>query len=80
MEDVALSTKKEVQCLKWDLKGHPSRNLEDSAESNVDYGCPAQADSEENKGGDWAREHSFDILVKNVDAFATYPKNLLRIH
>lgn len=37
-----LWTREVVECCKWGLTGHPSRNLDDShAESTVDYGGPA---------------------------------------
>lgn len=37
-----------IECYKWGLRNHPSRNMEDSsAESKMDCGGPAQEVSEE---------------------------------
>ena len=54
--------------------GHASRNMED-AESSVNYGAPAQEVSEKNII-QWCRDHSCDILSKNVIDFCPCPKNL----
>lgn len=59
------------------LNGCYSRCLEDSsAESNVDYGGPAQEVSEGNNISNWARDHSCDTLAKSVTEFCPCPKGL----
>lgn len=59
------------------LNGCYSRCLEDSsAESNVDYGGPAQEVSEGNNISNWARDHSCDTLAKSVTEFCPCPKSL----
>ena len=53
--------KKAVECFKWGLVGHPSRNIEDTgAEGELNSGGLAQEVSKN------FRNHSCDILVKNV--------------
>lgn len=44
MED--LGTRKAVGSFKWGWKGHICRRMEDSAESNLNSGAPAQEPSE----------------------------------
>ena len=42
---------------------------------NVDYDSPAQEISEEKNISKWPRDHSYDILAKNVAALCTCLKN-----
>jgi len=60
--------RKVVECFNWGL--NTSKSVEDSgALSNVDYDGPAQDVSEEKNISRWSKDHSCDILVKNVAAF-----------
>jgi len=57
-----------------DLIGHPSRIWDSScAETGADYGVPAQNVAEGTNLSSCARDHSCDILVKNVAASALLP-------
>lgn len=48
-----------VECFKWDLMGHPSRNVEDLvAESDLNSADLAQEGSEKKKFSVWPR-HCF---------------------
>lgn len=59
-----LWTKKAVECCKWGLMGHSSRNMEDSrAESNLDYGGSAQEISEGIEINKCPEDHSYDIFL-----------------
>lgn len=50
--------------------GHPRRSMEsDSAKSNVNSRGPAQEASKGNNISNWDRDHSCEILAKNVAAF-----------
>lgn len=67
-KNLGLWTKKVVKHCKRILMGHLSRSLEDNAESNVACGGSALVVSEENNISSWVRNHSCDVLVKNVAA------------
>ena len=55
---------------------YPNRNIEDKGgEGDLNWGDLAQEVSEENTSM-WLRDHSCDILLKNVAAFCPCPKNL----
>lgn len=56
--------------------GHPSKNIEESAKVGLNYKVPAQV-SEEKIISKCPRDHSCDVLAKNVAAFCPFPKNLL---
>jgi hypothetical protein len=59
---------------------HSSRSLEDSStENNVNSGGLAQEVSEGNFISNVVKDHSCDILAKNVTAFCSCPKNLTRV-
>ena len=64
---------KAVECFKWGLVSHSSRNLEEiGAECDLNSGDLAQKISEEKKVSDvsaWPRDYFCDILVKNVAIF-----------
>lgn len=61
---------------KWGLIGHTGRDVENSAtESNLGYGGPAQEGSEKTISK-CPRDCSCDILLKNMNAFCSCPKNL----
>ena len=64
--------RKVVECFKWGLMGHPSRNMEDISRSAGELNCEvlAQAVSEEKNFSMLPRDHSCDILVKNGTGFA----------
>jgi hypothetical protein len=48
---------------------HSTRSLKyNTAESNVDCQCLAQKVLERNNFSNWARDHSYDILAKNMVA------------
>ena len=54
---------KATECFKWDLTGHPSRNMEDiGAEGDLNSG-----------------DHSYEVLVKNVAAFCPCTRVCLRL-
>lgn len=56
--------------------GQPCMSLEDtSAESNIDYGGPAQEGLE--GISTWARDYAYDTLANNVAASPLCPKDLL---
>lgn len=46
--------------------------MEDNAEGDRNCGCPAQEVSDRKS----TRDHSVDVLVKNVAGFCPYLKNL----
>jgi hypothetical protein len=61
---------KAVECFKWGLMGHPSRNMEDFVTvSDLNYVVLAQEVSEEKNFRLWHRDCFCGILVKNVVAF-----------
>ena len=61
-----------MECFKWGLTGHPSRNMEEFiAESDLICADLAQEVSVENNFSMWPRDCFCGILVKNVAAF--YP-------
>ena len=66
-----------MECFKWDLRGHPTRNMEDIVDEG-DLNCKAltQDVSEEKNFSIWPRECSCNILVKNVAAFCSCLKIL----
>ena len=49
--------------------GHPSRSLEDGAESNMELEGPVQGVLGEENISNGAREHTCDILAKNAAVF-----------
>ena len=62
-----------MECFKQGTLGNTTRNIEDSGtESNVDYDSPAQEVSENIIT--WPRDHSCEILAKNVAVFAFFRK------
>jgi hypothetical protein len=62
---------KVLECFKWGLMGHPSRNKEDFvAKSNLNCAYLAQEVSEEKNFSMWHRDCFCGILVKNVAALA----------
>ena len=50
------------------------------AEDNLNYGGPHQEVSEENNNNKWPRDHSCDILVKNVIISSLSRKICLRLN
>jgi hypothetical protein len=64
---------KAVECFKWGLMGHPSRNMEDFV-SESDLNCGEV--SEEKNFNMWTRDWSCNTLVKNVAAFCPFLKRL----
>ena len=65
-----------MECFKWGLMGHPSRNMEDFvAGSNLNCVDLAQEISKENFRM-WQRDWFCGILVKNVATFCPCLSNL----
>jgi len=62
---------KAVECSKWGLMGHLSRNMED-----LNYESLAQDVSEYKNFGMLPGDHSYTVLVKNVAAFCPCLKSL----
>jgi hypothetical protein len=61
-----------MECFKWGLTGHPSRNMEEFiAESDLICADLAQEVSVENNFSMWPTDCFYGILVKDVAAF--YP-------
>ena len=61
---------KAVECFKWGLMGHPSRNMEDFvAGSNLNCVDLAQEISKEKNFRMWHKDCFCGILVKNVATF-----------
>lgn len=64
-----------VECCKCGLMGRPSRSLERCADimQIVDCRGSAQgaAEGKENNIRNWARNHSYNVLSKNVTLFST---------
>lgn len=60
-------TRKVLECCNnQNFMGHLSRSSEDNgAGSSMDYGGPAQKSAEENTGN-WARDHSWDVVPENL--------------
>jgi hypothetical protein len=68
---------KAVECFKWDLMGHPSRDMEDFVgESDLNCAGLAQEVSVEKNFIVWPRDCFYGILVENVAAFCHCPKSL----
>ena len=66
-----------VECFKWGLMGHPSRNMEDFvAGSNLNCVDLAQEISKEKNFSMWHKDCFCGILVKNVATFYPYLKSL----
>lgn len=60
---------------------HPSRSLRDSsAESNVDYGGPAQEVAEGNNSSNWDRDHSSNNLANKWLLFTLVLRICLRLN
>ena len=67
-----LQTKKAAEHFKWSLMGYNRRGMEDS---NADCDIPGQEFSgEKNSSSKWPRDHSCDILLKNVATSCCYTK------
>jgi hypothetical protein len=67
---------KAVECFKWGLMSHPSRNMENFvAESNLNCADQAQEVSEKNFST-WPKACFCGILAKNVAAFCPCLKSL----
>jgi hypothetical protein len=67
-----------VECFKWSLMGHPSRNMEDFvAGSDLNYINLAQEISKEKNFRLWHKDCFCGILVKNVATFCPCLKSLL---
>ena len=68
---------KAVECFKWGLMGHPSRNMEDFvAGSNLNCVDLAQEISKEKNFRMWHKDWFCGILVKNVATFCPCLKSL----
>jgi hypothetical protein len=68
---------KEVECFKWGLMDHLSRNTEDMVLKVISIvGGPAQEVSEEENISIWPRDSFCGILVKSVAAFCPSLKSL----
>ena len=67
---------KAMECFKWGLMGHPSRNMEDFNLNCVDL---AQEISKEKNFRMWHKDWFCGILVKNVATFALVWKVCLRL-
>ena len=68
---------KAVECFKWGLMGHPSRNMEDFvAGSNLNCVDLAQEVSKEKNFRMWHKDCFCGILVKNVATFCPCLKSL----
>jgi hypothetical protein len=65
---------KAVECFKWGLMGHPSRNMEDFNLNCVDL---AQEISKEKNFSMWHKDCFCGILVRNVATFYPCLKSLL---
>ena len=66
-----------VECFKWGLMGHPSRNMEDFvAGSNLNCVDLAQEISKEKNFSMWHKDCFCGILVKNVATFCPCLKSL----
>ena len=66
-----------MECLKWDLMGHPGRNMGDFvAEGDLNSGNLVIEISEEKNFSMWMRDCFCGILVKNVAAFCPCLKSL----
>ena len=64
--------RKAVECLKWDLRTHSGRNMEDSCtEDDLNCSGLTQEISEEKNFSILPRDSFCDILVKNVAAFCS---------
>ena len=66
-----------MECVKWGLMGHPSRNMEDFvAGSNLNCVDLAQEISKEKNFRMWHKDCFCGILVKNVATFYPCLKSL----
>ena len=66
-----------MECFKWDLMGHPSRNMENFvAGSNLNCIDLAQEISKEKNFSMWHKDCFCGILVKNVATFCPCLKSL----
>ena len=66
-----------MECFKWGLMGHPSRNMEDlAAGSNLNCVDLAQEISKEKNFRMWHKDWFCGILVKNVATFCPCLSNL----
>ena len=66
-----------MKCFKLGLVNHSSRKMEDiDAEGDLNCGGLAQEVSEEKNSSKRTKEHSCNILAKNVTAFYPCPKIL----
>ena len=66
-----------MECFKWGLMGHPSRNIEDlAAGSNLNCVDLAQEISKEKNFSVWHKDCFCGILVKNVATFCPCLKSL----
>ena len=66
-----------MECFKWGLMGHPSRNMEDFvAGSNLNCVDLAQEISKEKNFRMWHKDCFCGILVKNVATFCPCLKSL----
>ena len=57
-----------MECFKWGLVGHPSRNMEDFVAKD-DLNCGSLALEVSENFNMWPRDCFCDILVTNVAAF-----------
>ena len=65
-----------MECFKWGLVGHPSRNMEDFvAENDLNWADLAQ-EVPVKIFSMWPRDCFCSILVKNMAAFCPCPKRL----
>jgi hypothetical protein len=66
-----------MECFKWGLMSHPSRNMENFvAESNLNCADLAHEVPKEKNFSMWPRDCFCSILVKNVAAFCPCLKSL----
>jgi hypothetical protein len=54
--------------------GHPNRSMDNKAKGDLNFGNLAQEVSEGKNIKMWPRDHSCNILAKNVAAFRPCPK------
>ena len=74
---MGLWIRKAVECFKWGLMGQSSRKMKDSgAEGDLNCGGLAQEVSEEKNFSMLLRNHSCDMLMKNVATFCPCLKSL----
>ena len=69
-----------MECFKWGLMGHPSRNMEDFvAGSNLNCIDLVQDISKEKTFRMWHKDCFYGILVKNVATFCPCLKSLPKV-